>query len=121
MEGPTDSPPAARARHARHAKGSLAHVRAIARVPYSPEQLARGRGGRVVAHTRLLGGEVHVRLSDPLPLGKRPFDPSHAGGAGHPRHRDVDPRQPLLLVGLLHVGLPAFTLVRVRLMLYPPI
>ena len=41
-----DPPHAARARHARHAEGRLAHVRAVARVPYGPDQLVRARGRR---------------------------------------------------------------------------
>src|SRR5918992_1381721 len=120
LESPLNPPHAARARHARHAEGRLAHVRAVARVPYGPDEIIRVRGRGIVGHTRLHSGEVDARLGNTFLFGESPLYSPLAGGAGHPHHRDGDPREPFLLVGRLHAGLPAFTLVRVKVMLYPP-
>src|SRR5918995_1278556 len=95
---------------------SPARYLTVALVPYGTDQIIRVRGRGIVGHARLLGGEVDARLDDPLLLGERPFDPPHAGGASHPRHRDVDPRQPLLAVCRLHARLRTLD----SLMLYPP-
>src|SRR5215207_3267017 len=120
LKSPLNPPHAARARHARHAEGRLAHVRAVARIRYGPDQIIRVRGRGIVGHARLLGGEVDARLGNTFLFGESSLYSPHAGGAGHPHHRDGDPREPFLLVGRLHAGLPAFTLVRVNVMLYPP-
>src|SRR5918997_970901 len=119
LESLLNPPHAACARHAGHAEGRLAHVRAVARAPYGTDQLIRIRGSGFVGHARLLGGEVDARLGDTFLFGESPLYPPHAGGAGHPRDGDGDPREPFLLVGRLQAGLPAFTLVRVNVMLYP--
>ena len=75
---------------------------------------------REVLDCRPLVGEVDARLGNTFLFGESPLYSPHAGGAGHPHHRDGDPREPFILVGRLHAGLPAFTLVRVSVMLYPP-
>src|ERR687889_766432 len=99
---------------------SPARYSAVALVPYGPDQIIRVRGRGIVGHARLLGGEVDARLGNTFLFGESPLYSPHAGGTGHPCDGDGDPREPFLLVGCLHAGLPAFTLVRVNVMLYPP-
>jgi hypothetical protein len=67
-----------------------------------------------------LVSKIYARFQDARHIREDPLDPSHAGGASHPRDGNGDPRPLLLLVDRFHAELPHFALVRAGLMLYPP-
>src|SRR5215208_4806302 len=65
---------------------------------------------RKVLDGGLLGAQIDGHVQDAWHLFHGPFHAPYAGGAGHPHHRDGDPRHPLLLVGRFQAVLLVLTL-----------